>query len=154
FGHLVLVVPEPLPDADVRTLERAAQTAALLLLIDRQVAQAERRVRGELLDELLAEREPDWAAFGRLARRSGAVVFRRPHTVAVVAACGTTRRHLVRAASDHAAQHGGLAAEHGQHVVLLLPHVDPAEAARRLPAELGRATGGVVTAGVAGPATS
>ncbi|SHK33240.1 transcriptional regulator, CdaR family [Pseudonocardia thermophila] len=154
FGHLVLAVPGPLPDHDVRVLERAAQTAALLLLMERQIAQAEQRVRGELLDELLAEREPDWAAFERRARRSGALVFRRPFTVAVLSASGVTRRQLARAAADHATQHGGLAAEHTQHVVVLLPDVDPTEAARRLPAELGRVTGGVVTAGVAGPATS
>jgi sugar diacid utilization regulator len=154
FGHLVLATSGALPDADVRTFERAAQTAALLLLMERQVAQAERRVRGELIDDLLAEREPDWAAFGRRARRSGAIDFRIPHTVLVLAATGITRRHLARAATDHAARHGGLATEHTQHVVLLLPHVDPAEAARHVPVELGRTTGGVVTAGVAGPAGS
>jgi GAF domain-containing protein len=154
FGHLVLVAAGPLSDADVRTLERAAQTAALLLLLERQVSRAERRVRGELIDDLLAEREPDWAAFGRRARRSGAIDFRKPHTVLVLAATGITRRHLVRAAADYAAQHGGMATEHTRHVVLLLPHIDPSDAAKRVPAELGRTTGGVVAAGVAGPATS
>ncbi|GAA1385996.1 helix-turn-helix domain-containing protein [Pseudonocardia kongjuensis] len=161
YGHLVLLTPasDPpdrpdLPEPDVRTLERAAQTAALLLLMERQVWRAEQQVRGELIDDLLAEREPDWTAFERRARRSGGIDFAVPHTVVVLASAEAGRRSLVLAAAEHAARHGGLALEHASRVVLLLPQADPAEVARRLPAELARATGGPVTAGVAGPATS
>lgn len=153
FGHLVFLGAE-LPDADLRTLERAAQTAALLQLMDRQLSGAEQRIRGELIDDLLADREPDWAAFDRRARRSGAVDFRVPHTVLVLSAAGVARRQLLRAATERAGRRGGLATEHSTRVVLLLPGVDPAEAAAAIPGELGRATGGVVTAGVAGPAVS
>jgi sugar diacid utilization regulator len=154
YGHLVLVATTPLPDADVRTLERAAQTAALLLLMEHRVSAAEQQVRGELIDDLLAEREPDWTAFARRARRSGALDMRVPHTILVLAATGVARRDLLRAAGALASRRGGLATEHATQVVLLLPRVDPTTAARAVPAELARATGGVVTAGVAGPATS
>jgi GAF domain-containing protein/sugar diacid utilization regulator len=158
FGHLVLVTGEPpaprLADPDVRTLERAAQTAALLLLMDRQVSMAEQQVRGELVDDLLADREPDWRAFERRVRRSGGIDLRAPHTVAVVAADAVGRRALLHAAAELAARHGGLATEHAARVVLLLPDTDPAELARQLPGELGRATGAPVTAGVAGVARS
>ncbi|MCO1656252.1 GAF domain-containing protein [Pseudonocardia humida] len=154
FGHLVLVVEGPLPDADLRTLERAAQTAALLQLMERQVSAAEQRVRGELIDDLLADREPDWAAFDRRARRSGGLDLRVPHVVLVLSADGVPRRQLLRAAADRAARDGGLATEHAARVVLLLPRIDRAVAARTVAAELGKATGGVVTAGVVGPATS
>jgi sugar diacid utilization regulator len=154
FGHLVLVATTRLLDADVRTLERAAQTASLLMLMDRQVSTAEQQVRGELIDDLLAEREPDWTAFERRARRAGAVDLRAAHTVLVLSASGVPRRHLLRAAADLASRHGGLATEHAAQVVLLLPNTDPGEAARTVPATLGRSAGGVVTAGVAGPARS
>jgi GAF domain-containing protein len=153
FGNLVLVAAVPPSAADVRMLERAAQTAALLLLMDREVSAAERQVRGELIDDLLAEREPDWAAFGRRARRFGAVDFALPHTVLVLDASGIARRHLLRVATDHAVRRGGIATEHAARVVLLLPCLEPSEL-RSVPHRLRRAAGGVVTAGVAGPATS
>lgn len=154
FGHLVLAGHAPLSDADVRTLERSAQTAALLLLMERQVSMAEQQVRGELIDDLLAEREPDWTAFGRRAKRSGAVDLTAPHTVLVLSATGVPRRQLYRAAAFYAVRYRGLATEHAAKVVLLLPRVEPGTAARTVPIELGRATGGLITAGVAGPATS
>jgi GAF domain-containing protein/sugar diacid utilization regulator len=154
FGYLLFAARVPLADADVRTLERSAQTAALLLLMERQVSAAEQQVRGELIDDLLAEREPDWTSFRRRASRFGALDFAVPHTVLVLSATGVTRRHLLRAAADYAVRRGGLATEHAARIVLLLPRVDAATAAARVPAELGRATGGEVTAGVAGPATS
>ncbi len=153
FGHLVLVTTAPPPDTDVRTFERAAQTAALLLLMEQQVSAAEQQVRGELIDDLLAEREPDWKAFTRRARRSGALDFRVPHTVLVLSATGVTRRHLLWRATAHASRSGGLATEHAGRVVVLLPRATPA-AARAVAAELGGTTGGVVTAGIAGPVVS
>jgi sugar diacid utilization regulator len=154
FGHLVLDSREPLLGADLRTFERAAQTAALLQLMERQVSTAEQQVRGELVDELLGEREPDWPAFDRRARRSHGIDLTRTHTVLVLTASGATRRALLRAATEHACRHRGLALEHAAHVVLLLPDVDPAEAALAVPVELARATGGKVTAGASGPSTS
>lgn len=154
FGHLLLGRRSPVEGADLRILERAAQTAALLQLMERQVSAAEQRVRGELVDDLLAEREPDWTAFQRRAKRSGAIDFGVPHTVLVLSATGVTRRRLLRAAADHGAARGGLATEHAAHVVLVLPHVDARTAARTVPAHLERTTGGRVTAGAAGPATS
>lgn len=153
FGHLVLVAAEPLPEADVRTFERAAQTAALLQILDQQVSAAEQQVRGELIDDLLAEREPDWAAFTRRARRSGALDFRLPYTVLVLAASGVPRRHLRDRADVQAVRHRGLATEHGGRVVVLLPQVD-IETARAVAREVGRGSEDAVSAGIAGPATS
>ncbi|RTL69738.1 MAG: GAF domain-containing protein [Pseudonocardiaceae bacterium] len=152
FGHLVLVTDEVPSDADVRTFERAAQTAALMLLIDQQVGAAEHQVRGELLEDLLAEREPDWAALTRRIRSSGAIDLRVAHTVVVVTATGVTRTALLRAATTHVGVRGGLAAEHDGRVVMVLPRPDPDAVARTIAVELSRLTGGLVTAGVAGPA--
>ena len=53
LGGLVLQRDEELSEADQRILERAALVTALLLLIRRTAGEAENRVRGELLEELL-----------------------------------------------------------------------------------------------------
>ncbi|AEA26295.1 transcriptional regulator, CdaR [Pseudonocardia dioxanivorans CB1190] len=154
FGHLVLVTDEVPSDADVRTFERAAQTAALMLLIEQQVGAAEHQVRGELIDDLLAAREPDWAALTRRARSSGALDLRVAHTVVVAAATGVTRARLLRAANEYVGVRGGLGTEHDGRVVMVLPRQDPDAVARSVASELERLAGGVVTAGVAGPADS
>ena len=154
FAYLVFRGPAPLDEADVRTLERSAQTAALLLLMERQGAVLEQQLRGELLDELLAEREPEWASFRRRAQRSGMLDVDRPHAVLVVSADHVHRRQVLRAAADHAAARGGLAGEHAAGVVVLLPDVAPADASRTAAADLARALHGPVTVGAAGPAAS
>jgi hypothetical protein len=154
FGWLLFARGLTLTEADERTLERSAQTAALLLLMDRQTAIVEQELRAELLADLLAERAPDWAALQRRAERSGAVDFDRPHTAVVASAGDTSRRTVLTAAAELAERHGGIAGEHGGTVVLLLPEIDAAAAARLVPDELGRALGSAVTAGAAGPATS
>ncbi|MQA14897.1 MAG: GAF domain-containing protein [Pseudonocardiaceae bacterium] len=154
FGHLLLAGHAALLEADVRILERAAQTAALLLLMERQVSTAEQQVRGELIHDLLAEREPDWTSIQRRTKRSVAIDFTVPHTVLVLSGTGVTRRRLLRAAADYAAPRHGLATEHAAHVVLLLPGIDADDAARTVPPHLNRMIGAQVTAGVAGPGTS
>lgn len=154
FGRLLFAGNAPLRDTDARILERCAQTAALLLLMERQVVAAEQHVRGELIDDLLAEREPDPASFERRAKRSGGVDFTVPHTVLVLSATGVTRRRLLRVAADFAAPRRGLASEHAGRIVLLLPEIDAAAAASTVAPQLERMSGGCVTAGVAGPAPS
>ncbi|MGW4482212.1 helix-turn-helix domain-containing protein [Amycolatopsis sp. NPDC004368] len=154
FGHLVFAGRvEPL-DTDKRILERSAQTAALLLLVERQMSAAEQQVRGQVVEELLAEREPDWGALRRRAKVSGVIDFAVPQTVLVVSATGATRRRLLRAAADYVRGHGGVATEHGGHAVLVLPCADAAAAVTAARRYLERATGGTVTAGVAGPAAT
>ncbi|MGY1664030.1 helix-turn-helix domain-containing protein [Geodermatophilus sp. SYSU D00705] len=154
FGHLVFRAAEPLLEADVRVLERSAQTAALLLLMERQAAAAEQHVRGEVIADLLAEREPRWDSFTRRAKRASGIDFDVPHTVLVLTAGGVPRRRLLRATADYAATRRGLASEHAGKVVLLLPGVDEATVGRTVKPQLDRMTGGQVTCGVAGPATS
>jgi hypothetical protein len=154
FGWLLFARDLTLTEADERTLERSAQTAALLLLMDRQTAIVEQELRAELLADLLAERAPDWAALQRRAERSGAVDFERPHTAVVASAEDTSRCTILAAAAELAERYGGIAGEHGGTVVLLLPEIDAAAAARLVPDELGRALGSAVTAGAAGPAMS
>lgn len=126
-------------DADERILERAALVCALLLLFRRSVAEAEGRVRGELLDDLISR--PGSPGLADRARRLG-VDLAAPHVVVVVRHDGQRERAAFWA-SSHAALHHGLAAARGEEVVLLLPGDDPGAMARKIATELGsRATAG------------
>ncbi|WP_189537710.1 helix-turn-helix domain-containing protein [Streptomyces roseolilacinus] len=60
FGALVLRGNSRLDPVDRRTLERAAMVTSLLLLAHRSAGEAEQRVRGELLDDLIdtPDRDP------------------------------------------------------------------------------------------------
>jgi GAF domain-containing protein/sugar diacid utilization regulator len=157
FGRLLFAVTSRLGDTDVRTLERTAQTAALLQLMERQTSLVEQQLRGDLIDDLLADREPSWEDFERRARRSGLVEFSVPQFVFVISPTGgKTRRQLLRACSDLAARSGGrgLSTEYAGNVVMLLPGTDADEVIGTVRRELPRLMGAKTTAGAAGPADS
>ncbi|MGA4994032.1 helix-turn-helix domain-containing protein [Nonomuraea bangladeshensis] len=132
-------------DADERILERAALVCALLLLFRRSVAEAEGRVRGELLDDLIAR--PDSPGLADRARRLG-VDLGAPHVVVVVKHGGQRERAAFWASSQAAIRHG-LAAGRGDEVVLLLPGERPGALATRVAAELSASLGAPATAGAA-----
>src|SRR5690606_3298586 len=77
---LVLRTENEISDTDQRILERAALVTALLLLFRRSVAEAEGRVRGELLDDLISR--PELAGLPDRARRLG-VDLDAPHVLIV-----------------------------------------------------------------------
>ncbi|MFG3439098.1 helix-turn-helix domain-containing protein [Nonomuraea sp. NPDC047897] len=130
-------------DADERILERAALVCALLLLFRRSVAEAEGRVRGELLDDLIAR--PDTPGLADRARRLG-VDLGAPHVVVVVRHDGQRERALFWASSQAALRHG-LAAGRADEVVLLLPGAHAGDLARRVATELSASLGAPATAG-------
>ncbi|GAA0848032.1 helix-turn-helix domain-containing protein [Streptosporangium amethystogenes subsp. fukuiense] len=134
-------------DADHRILERAALVTALLLLFRRTVAEAEGRVRGELLDDLISR--PALAGLADRARRVG-VNLDADHVVVVVRHDGGRERAAFWASSQ-AALHHGLAAQRGDEVVLLLPGDRPGPLAKRVAAELSASLGHPATAGAGGP---
>jgi DNA-binding PucR family transcriptional regulator len=156
FGRLVFArsAATPAPDTDARTLERAAQTAALLLLMQRRTSIVELELRAELVADLLADSPPDPAVLRRRAERLGVTVLDRPHTVIALTAPDVPRRTLLDAATEFAAEAGGIAGEHAAQAVLLLPGADPGQAARDAAARLRVTTGCAVTAGGAGPGAS
>jgi sugar diacid utilization regulator len=154
FGSLRLLRDDPLTDAEMRTLERAAQTAALLLLIERQTSIFEEELRAELLDDLLADGAPDWDVVQRRAQRLGVLRPGQAQTVVVCSAPEVPLSHLMRAANDLAARVGGLASEHTGSVVLLLPVHDAAAIAREVAEQLARSLRSPVTAGASGPAST
>ncbi|XVQ09004.1 helix-turn-helix domain-containing protein [Spirillospora sp. CA-255316] len=151
LGTLVLRTAEELSDADQRILERAALVTALLMLLRRSVTEAEGRVRGELLDDLLTGRASDTEALKARAHRVN-VDLEAPHVV-LSARCASPelRGRAAFWASSHAAVARGLAAARGEEIVLLLPGDRPGEAARRVAKELGASLNAPATVGAAGP---
>lgn len=133
---------------DARTLGRAAQTVALLLLNQRAVAEAEQRVRGEILGDLLAAPERDPDGLRQRARLQGADLD-EPHIVVVA---DSWERHRGRVATSLASDLGGLAGGHHGDLVAIVPGTSAREIAEDVGRRLGGA-GGSETVGAAGPAT-
>ncbi|MEU8245325.1 GAF domain-containing protein [Nonomuraea sp. NPDC048916] len=132
-------------DADERILERAALVCALLLLFRRSVAEAEGRVRGELLDDLISR--PGSPGLTDRALRLG-IDLGAPHVVVVVRHDGQRERAAFWASSQATMSHG-LAAGRADEVVLLLPGQDAGALARRVAAELSASIHSPATAGAA-----
>ncbi|MGX7761653.1 helix-turn-helix domain-containing protein [Streptomyces angustmyceticus] len=166
LGALVLRGHPALDPVDQRTLERAAMVTSLLLLARRTAGEAEQRVRGELLDDLLNAADRDPRLLGERAARVGAdlgvphvvLAARTDETPPAAGAApppdGADRRRLWSAASHLAATRHGLAAVRDGGAVLLLPlgpGGDPAHTAREIAARLGAALHQPVTVGASAP---
>ncbi|MFF3912081.1 helix-turn-helix domain-containing protein [Streptomyces sp. NPDC001852] len=164
LGALVLRGHPGLDPVDQRTLERAAMVTSLLLLARRSAAEAEQRVRGELLDDLLDARDRD----PRLLRERAARLRADLDATQVVLAArldgpaadadeeAAARRRLWSASSHLAATRHGLAAARDGGAVLLLPLTagDTAtDLARRTARQLGTAVHQSVTVGASAPVT-
>ena len=156
LGALVSRPQHSLADADQQILERAALVTALVQLFRRNVAEAEGRVRGELLDDLIARPGRDAEALRARARRIGVDLDSAHVMVAIGDEFGPSGALRQRAASwavTYAASRSGLAATRDGRVVLMLPGSDAGTAARAVAKDLGRALGRTVTAGSSGPAS-
>ncbi|MFJ9819616.1 helix-turn-helix domain-containing protein [Streptomyces sp. NPDC101151] len=164
LGALVLRGHPDLDPVDQRTLERAAMVTSLLLLARRSAAEAEQRVRGELLDDLLDARDRD----PRLLRERAARLRADLDATHVVLAArldgpaadadeeAAARRRLWSAASHLAATRQGLAAARDGGTVLLLPLATgdtTTDLARRTARDLGTAVHQPVTVGASAPVT-
>lgn len=147
LGVLVLA-RDGLDDSDVRSLERVALVTALMLLNERSLTEAEHRMRGEMLDDLLSPRMEDVDGIRRRAALMGLVL---DQPVTVLVARGRTsdlRRLLVEEAASVAHQNQGIVAEHAGSTVLLLPgDTDPGARARDLSSRLSHTSGVPVTVG-------
>ncbi|MGW0531371.1 helix-turn-helix domain-containing protein [Streptomyces sp. NPDC003032] len=150
LGSIALTGRAELADADRRLFERAGVVTALLLLLRRSVAETEDRVRGELLNDLLAT-TGDPVSLASRARRLG-VQLGRPHAVFVAHSESAPRPRLLAAAHRVARAHSGLAGLHHDDVVLVIPTDTPGGDARTFATELGQGMGAPVTVGAAGPA--
>ncbi|WP_344258144.1 helix-turn-helix domain-containing protein [Streptomyces sodiiphilus] len=154
MGALLLHGHPDLDPVDQRTLERAAMVTSLLLLARRSADEAEQRVRGELLDDLLDAPDRDPRLLRERAARLRADLD-EPHVVLAAHQDGAGdhavgRQLLWSAASHLAATRHGLAAARDGGVVLLLPpdgDEDPGRLARAAAASLGASLGAPVTVG-------
>ncbi|MGW1762188.1 helix-turn-helix domain-containing protein [Streptomyces mirabilis] len=144
----LLLVRGGLDASDVHAMERAAQAAALMLLSERSVAEAEQRLRGEILDDLLGTPHRDPEGLRRRASLVG-LDLGREHVVLV--ARGEDRggrRRITDAAGAYAKRLGGIAGEYSGNTVVLLPGTEePGGAARTLAGALAAASGRPVTVG-------
>ena len=147
LGVLVLGGVEHLDQSDQRTLERAAVVSALVLLFERAAADAEQRVRTDLVSDLITGRG-DTSALQARARASG-VDPTRPHVVLVATAGDDVPRRTLLMSAHAAAGPGSIAGEHDGRVVALVPSEDPQGAAAELARRLRRL--GSITVGGAGP---
>ena len=131
LGQLVVGGPPGLDAADRRTVERAAVVTALVLLGERQRADAQLQVRTDLVADLLSGRADVRAATD--AARTLGVDLRLPCCVLVATApdAATSRRSLVMSVT---AALGGaaLVAEHRGEVVAIVQRDDPSAAAAEL----------------------
>ncbi|MFH8612886.1 helix-turn-helix domain-containing protein [Streptomyces sp. NPDC018029] len=133
---------------DRRILERAALVASLVLVTRRRMAEAEARVRGELLSDLLAAHPKDYD----LLRQRAALIdvdLDACRTVVVAQLHDEPRERIYASAAAFARRSHGLATLRGDTVILLLPGDDPLEAARTTARELSRTTRHSLTVGTA-----
>ncbi|HEY9473737.1 MAG TPA: GAF domain-containing protein [Mycobacteriales bacterium] len=145
---VVLLVSDAIGSADLRSLERAALVMAVSLLNERSLTEAEHRMRGELLEDLLVAPYRDPAGLRRRALlmgidmdRGNAVLVARPRDIG-------RRRVTATEAAAIAVEQGGLSGEHGGNIVLLLPAPpDLGAAARSIASRLSGVTGSPVTVG-------
>ncbi|MGW7287080.1 helix-turn-helix domain-containing protein [Streptomyces sp. NPDC054847] len=101
FGSLVLHGHPDLDPAGRRTLERAAMVTSLLLLAQRSAHDAEQRVRGELLDDLLDSPDRDPRLLRERAARLRADLD-APHVVLAARIDGTADETATRADATRA----------------------------------------------------
>jgi sugar diacid utilization regulator len=148
---LVLAPSGPVAEADLRIFERAAVVTALLLLSRRSMADAESRVRGELLDDLVSRPGDHPELLRERARRVG-VDMDRANAVLVLRGSAELRQRITSWATSQASHNAGLAAYRDGVGVLLVPGDDPSALARRLSREARASLGDGVTIGAAGPA--
>ncbi|MQY09663.1 helix-turn-helix domain-containing protein [Actinomadura macrotermitis] len=160
LGALVLHGRPRLDDPDRRLFERASVVTALLLLLRRSVAEAENRVRGDLIVDLLTAPGRDPRGLVERGRRLG-VDLDRPHLV-LLAEGDAPPGALASAARQYLFGGDRVSADHAGATVMLLPAnsstgdgtggTAPGAAARTAAAQLTRLAGVPVTVAAAGPA--
>lgn len=108
---------------ELRTAERAAQITALLRLKQDALIEAEQRVRGDLLADMLSD-DTDRRTDITTRARARSIRLQELRSVVVVSVPADLRREAVRALR----RPGGLVGEHANRVVVLTSDPDPAAA--------------------------
>ncbi|MGH3458287.1 helix-turn-helix domain-containing protein [Aeromicrobium sp.] len=145
LGTLVLRTDESLDLLERRTLERGALVVALVLLFMRSEAEAESKVRGELLVDLVSGRDLDADRLRERARQQGADLDGDlAIAVAEPDAESESGVQAARVASSLAREVNGLGGVHEGKVVVLAPQ-DPLRLGGQLCSRLDVATVGVAS---------
>ncbi len=142
--------PAQVGDLERRLLTRAAVVASLLQLFSRNLAAAEARVRGELLDDLLTPTPRTYTSLAERAHRIGYQPQKR-HAVVVAHIRAENRQSLASVASDLAAARDGLSTVRDGQAILVIPSDDPSLTGRRIARSMTMRLGSPVTVGAAGP---
>lgn len=132
-------------------IERVCSVIALILLGHRARDEADNRVRGELLAELLAPGAHDLESVGRRAALLGVDVGAELVALVATPPGGRVTRVLQEECSTLARNEGGLVTAYGDRVVLLLPGADSGVVSRGL---AGRLSPHGATVGASGPITA
>ena len=147
IGCLVIGDVCSMDDSDERTVERAAVVTALVLLGERNRAEARQQQRTDLVSRLVSG-HADLGQLLPVARSLGLDLREPTCLLAVLGSEPTTARSLVLAVSAALGGHG-LVGEVDGHVVALVPGSDAGAAAGDLAHRLSRSH--CVTVGAAGP---
>lgn len=146
LGYVAFASRGPVP-AIGRVLGRVGSVIALILLGHRARDEADNRVRGELLAEVLAPGEHDLEAVARRAARLGVDVD-ASLVALVVAPEGRMSRALQSECRSLARVENGLVTTYGDRGVMLLPGTDAGATARDV---AGRLAAHRATVGASGP---
>ena len=149
-GYIAHARPGTHPDT-TDTIARVSSVIALILLGQRARDEADNRVRGELLAELLATGNHDLDSVGRRAALLGVDVDSDLVALVAMPPDGRVSRLLQEECSAIARAEGGLVTAYGDRVALLLPGADAGRAAREL---VGRLSSYDTTVGASGPTAS
>ncbi len=144
LGTLVLSTEEPMDLPERRTLERGALVTALVLLFGRSAAEAESRVRGELLADLVSGRALDPDRLRERARQQGADLGAELSVAVAEPVSAGSDQHVARSASALARELRGLGGIHEGLAVVVAP-VEPARLGELLRVRLAGATVGVAS---------
>lgn len=135
--------------ADLRQiLERVASVIALILLGQRAHDEADNRVRGELLAEILARGDTDLDSLRRRAALIDVDLDAELLAFVLLPAQLPVTRLLQAECSALARREGGLVTSYGDRVVMLLPGTEPGPTARVVASKLAPLG---VTVGASGP---
>ncbi|MEV7419542.1 helix-turn-helix domain-containing protein [Streptomyces sp. NPDC089919] len=151
LGTLVLALPESSDTRHLPLLRAVAQSAAVLLQMQRSAEAADGQVRDDLFHELLGDTQRTPAQLAERARRL-TVDLTSAHVVVVARPEGGSPGRALLWASSYAHRHSGLRTTDTDGVVLLLPGTDPGAVARSAGQQLSAVLGCPVTVGAAGPA--
>jgi GAF domain-containing protein/sugar diacid utilization regulator len=143
LGALLLTRAEQPTPVDIRTLERAAQIMGLLILKETAVAEAEERVSGELLTELLVSAPPVGPTQHARAHARG-VDITSLNVIIVAKSAAKSAAEVGRQLHALSAEWKGLAGEHLGRAALLAAAPDAARLAETVHGRLRRELGSPV----------